>query len=149
MKLQAKKMVSVFLMLCLLITPMFSVPASAADEDYGVMPALNNVLSCAANGSVNSSGKLTINYTYAGYQGITTKAVITTTLQKRFLGLFWKTVEIGGKDEWSFTVNDYRYSGSKNYQLPSEGKYRANITFKFYGSGGAADVIDSQMEFTY
>ncbi len=149
MKGKLKKLLLAILVLCLFITPLASVPAYAVEEDYGIMPILNNTSTVTANGSVTNNGLLTVNYSYTGYQGITTKAVITTTIEKRHLLFFWKTVEINGQDEWSFTVNDFRYTGYKRFQLPSTGTYRVNTTFKIYGSGGSADVIDAPFEIDY
>lgn len=142
-----KKMLAAILTLCLFIVPICSVSAAAQKE---VMPLYNNVNTATANLDVTDNGKLTINYTYAGFSGVTTKAVITTYIEKKTLGLFWTRVDIGTtNDEWVDTINNYRYTGSRTYQLSSSGSYRATVNFKIYGSGGAADVIEKDIKFSY
>ena len=100
--------------------------------------------------SINNSGKLTITYKYSGSPEITTKAVITTYVEKKFLGLFWRRVDIGTTDnKWVDTIYNYMYNGSRNYQLSSSGTYRVTIIYKIYGSGGAADEIECQAQDSY
>ena len=81
-----KKMLAAILTLCLAIVPICSVSASAATPQNEIMPLYNNVNTATANLDVTDSGKLTINYTYAGFSGVTTKAVITTYIEKKNLG---------------------------------------------------------------
>lgn len=134
--------ISVLLIMCLFVIPLS--PVSAATEE-GIMPRYNNVSSATANASISDSGKLTITYKYNGSSSITTKAVITTYIEKKFLGLFWRRVDIGTTDDqWVDTINDYRYTGTRTYQLSSTGTYRITVVYKIYGSGGAADEITCQ-----
>ena len=139
---QLKGIVSALLILCLFVVPLS--PVSAATQE-GVMPRYNNVGSATANASISSSGKLTITYHYSGSSSVTTKAVITTYIEKKFLGLFWRRVDIGTTDDqWVDTINDYRYTGSRTHQLSSSGTYRITVIYKIYGSGGSADEITCQ-----
>lgn len=145
-----KKMLAAILTLCLFVVPICSVSVSAAIPQNEIMPLYNNVNTATANLAITNSGKLTINYTYAGFSGVTTKAVITTYIEKKFLGLFWTRVDIGTtNDEWVDTIYDYRYTGSRTFQLSSSGTYRVTVNFKIYGSGGSADVIERQKTITY
>ena len=69
-------------------------PVSAAKAFSGtVAPFYNNVASATATININSSGNLTIGYKYSGYSSVTTKAVITTYIEKKTLGLFWKRAD--------------------------------------------------------
>lgn len=137
--------ISVILAFCLFVVPLS--PVSAAE---GVTPRYNNVSSVTAAISINDSGKLTITYNYAGSSSITTKAVITTYVEKKFLGLFWRRVDIGTTDnQWVDTINNYRYTGSRTYQLSSTGTYRVTVIYKIYGSGGSADEIELQKTDSY
>ena len=126
-------------------------PVSAAKAFSGtVAPFYNNVASATATININSSGKLTIGYKYSGYSSITTKAVITTYIEKKTLGLFWKRVDIGKtNNEWIDTINDYRYTGSRTHQLSSSGTYRVTVIYNIYGSGGSADKITCQATDSY
>ena len=137
-----KVLVSAILVLCLFIVPLS--PVSAATEE-GIMPRYNNVSTVTANMGISDSGKLTITYKYSGSPSITTKAVITTYIEKKFLGLFWRRVDIGTTDnKWVDTINDYIYAGSRTHQLSSSGTYRVTVIYKIYGSGGSADEIECQ-----
>lgn len=149
MKKQLKRLLGIVLVLCLSIVPFCSVSASAATQEE-ITPCFNNALSTTTSMNINSSGKMTISYKYSGYANITTKAVITTYVEKKTLGLFWSRVDIGTtNDEWVDTVNDYRYTGSRTYQLSSSGTYRVTVVYKIYGSGGAADEIEYQAKDSY
>ena len=102
------------------------------------------------NTTVNDSGTMTINYYYSGTSGTTSKAVITTYIEKQFLFVFWTRVDIGvTNNEWTQTVNNYRYSGTRTFKLPSTGTYRTTVTYEVYGSGGSTDTITCQDEITY
>lgn len=139
--------ISVILALCLFVVPLS--PASAASEG-DIMPRYNNVSTVTASIGINDSGKLSITYKYSGAASITTKAVITTYIEKKFLGLFWRRVDIGTtNDEWVDTINDYRYTGSRTHQLSSSGTYRVTIIYKIYGTGGSADEIEVQKTDSY
>lgn len=139
MKFPAKKLLTLTLALCFLLTP-FAMAANAAE----VQPRLNNTLSVMTNMSINSSGKLSIGYNYTAFDSFT-KAVITTYVEKRFLGLFWTRVDIGTtNDEWVDIVYEDYYTGSHSYQLSSSGTYRVTVQYVIYGTGGPADVIDYQ-----
>lgn len=142
-----KGIISAFLILCLFVVPLS--PVSAATQE-GVMPRYNNVSNVTASIGINDSGKLTITYRYSGAQSITTKAVITTYIEKKFLGLFWKRVDIGKTDnQWVDTINDYMYVGSRTHQLSSSGTYRVTVIYKIYGTGGSADEIELQKTDSY
>lgn len=119
---------------------------------YGseVMPRYNNVYKATVNTTVNSSGTLTIKYNYLGNSLITTKATLTTYIEKQFLGIFWLRVDTGTtNDEWVQTVNDYKYTGSRTFSLPSTGTYRTTVIYKVYGTGGSTDEITCQDTVTY
>jgi hypothetical protein len=144
-----KRIFAIVLTLCVSIVPLCSFSASAATPEE-IMPLYNNVSNATANLGITDSGKLTINYRYVGSSQVTTKAVITTYIEKKVLGLFWSRVDIGTTDDqWVDTIYDYRYTGSRTYQLPSSGTYRVTVNFKIYGNGGAADNIENQQTVSY
>ena len=149
MKKIIKRALASILVLCLSVVPFCSVSASAATQEE-ITPYFNNTLSTTPSMKIDNSGKMSISYKYSGYANITTKAVITTYIEKKTLGLFWSRVDIGTtNDEWVDTVNDYRYTGSRTYQLSSSGTYRVTVVYKIYGSGGAADEIEYQAKDSY
>lgn len=144
-----KRTLATVLILCLSIIPLSPVSAATATPEE-IMPLYNNVGSATATININSSGKLTIGYKYSGYSSITTKAVITTYIEKKTLGLFWKRVDIGTTDDqWVDTIKDYRYTGSRTHQLSASGTYRVTVIYKIYGSGGSADEIKCKATDSY
>ena len=158
MRRNIKKFVTYFLILCMCIIPFYPVQASPIisndiidiSSSNEIMPLYNNVSSANSTMSINSNGKMTITYRYTGYSSTTTKAVITTYIQKRVLGLFWTKVDIGESDnQWVDTITNYKYSGSRTFQLSASGTYRVTIVYKIYGTGGSADTITSEIEDSY
>ncbi len=145
MKKLGKKLIAAVLTMCLMMIPLGSVSAAAATQEE-ISPRLNNTLSTTTAMNINSSGKMTISYQYTGYPSITTKAVITSYIEKRgFLGLTWSRVDIGTpNNQWVDTIYDYSYTGTRTFQLSSTGTYRVTVVYKIYGSGGAADEIEYQ-----
>lgn len=153
------RIVIALLIMCLSIIPFYSVSASnntapnyaiIETSNAGIMPRYNNVASVNTQMSINSSGKMTINYSYNGFPSSTTKAVITTYIEKRTLGLFWARVDIGQADnQWVDTFMKYAHDGSRTYQLASSGTYRVTVTYKIYGTGGSADTIIAELKDSY
>lgn len=144
-----KRTVISVLSICLLFIPFGTISANAAQAPE-TMPLYNNTSSTISAMSINDDGIMTISYRYSGYPNVTTKAVITTYIEKKTLGLFWTRVDIGqNNDEWVDTINDYRYSGSRTFQLSSTGKYRVSVEYKIYGNGGSADIITYEKTETY
>lgn len=143
-----KKLVSLILANAILLLIAF-VPAKAALQDE-IAPCYNNVLTAFSTATISSNGLITINNTYTGSQSVTTKAIITTYIEKKTLGIFWSRVDIGQtNDEWVDTIYNYKYSGSHSVQLPSTGTYRVTVEYVVYGSGGAADTITKEIEKSY
>lgn len=143
-----KKLVSLILANIFLLLIVF-VPAKAAVQEE-IAPCYNNVLTANSTATISSSGVITVKNTYTGSQSVTTKAVITTYIEKRTLGIFWSRVDIGQtNDEWVDTIYNYKYSGSHSAQLPSTGTYRVTVEYVIYGSGGAADTITKEIEKSY
>ncbi len=142
-----KGFISAVLILCLFVIPLS--PVSAA-TDEGITPRFNNVATITSAMSINDSGKMTISYKYSGAESITTKAVITTYIEKKYLGLFWRRVDIGTvDDEWVDTIYDYMYAGTRVHQLSASGTYRVTVVYKIYGSGGSADEVEYQATDSY
>lgn len=142
-----------FMLACVSLCMMFSVSSSAVVHAHAAdiaTPYYNNVVTTDSTASISSSGKLTVRNSYDGEDGVTTKAIITTYVEKKVLGLFWTRVDIGTTDdEWVDTIYDHVYTGSHSIQLSSEGTYRITVKYVVYGTGGAADEIDWEFEREY
>ena len=147
MRPKMKQLLSLLLVICFTTMPL------ATTNVYGneIMPRYNNTQRAAINTNIDiTNGILSINYIYTGYPDITTKATITTYIEKQFLGIFWTRVDIGTtNDEWIQTINNYRYSGKRTFSLPSKGTYRTTVIYEIYGTGGSADKITCQDTITY
>lgn len=144
-----KKTLSLILVAVMTFTvfiPSFGLHADSASE---VQPRYNNTASAKTTGSVSSSGRLTAYNSYTGIKDVTTHAQITTYVEKKILFL-WFRVDLGiTDDQWVDVVYGHTYTGSHYVNLESKGTYRITTEYKIYGSGGSADVINSQVEVKY
>lgn len=129
----------------------FAFPTSAsASEKAEIMPLYNNTASATSTASISSSGKITIFNEYYGLKGTTTKATITTYIEKKVLGLFWSRVDIGtANNKWVDVVYNYYYSGTHSYQLKSTGSYRVTVIYEIEGNGGTTDKITAEINKKY
>jgi hypothetical protein len=137
-----------FIAFLLSVLLMSSVCALTSAADYSI--CYNNTASADTSANVSGTGLLTISNRFTGFPSITTHAVITTYVEKRFLGLFWIRVDIGQTDnEWVDIIYDYTYVGGHTFQLTSTGTYRVTAVFNIYGSGGPPDVITCRSTVVY
>ena len=78
------------------------------------------------------------------------QVTVTTYIQKKTLGLFWTTVDIGTSNKkWVDTSTDIYGQFVHQFQLKSTGTYRAVIEVVFSGAGGSDDVIEDKIEKKY
>ena len=144
-KLFLKKVMSVF-MVSVLFVSTFSFLAKA----YEAVPFYNNVNTTNSSVTISNSGVLTVVNKYSGSSSVTTKAVITTYVEKKVLGIFWSRVDIGQtNDEWVDTIYNHTYSGSHSVQLSSASTYRVNVEYVIYGFCGSADTITKEIQKLY
>lgn len=110
----------------------------------------NNTILASSVAAVSSSGLLTVTNQYQGIPGKTTKGEITTYIEKKTWGLFWKRVDIGEpNNEWYDVIYNYVYVGDHTFQLPSKGAYRITVVYVISGSGGAPDTVTRTINKTY
>ena len=145
------KKIICFILCITMLCGSLSVSAFAAGtEENGVMPCYNNVGLTDSSFMIDSNGVAHVTVSYNGYSNITTGAKITIELQKRFLGLFWKTVDIGTADNmWVEYPSDYNFYKYYTYQLSDMGSYRAEIHYTIYGTAGPADEVEDFLTDTY
>lgn len=129
-----------WLMFVVFLLGVFQVSVSALI----VQPDYYNVYSVTATLYIDSSGLATVNLSYTGIDGVTTRGTIDTTLQKRYLFFFWTYV-----DGWYETMLRSSYSSEHSVQLTSTGTYRIVSDFTIYGSGGDPDEIQIIDQETY
>ena len=107
-----------------------------------VEPYFNNTVTASNRASVSSSGELTITNSFTAGKNVFSKAIVTTYVEKKVLGLFWSRVDIGQTDnKWIDVRYDNVYDGTHSVQLSDKGTYRVTSEFVVYGSGGPADTV--------
>ena len=145
-----KKIICFVLCMAMLFISL-SIPTFAAGtEENGITPRYNNVGLTDSSFMIDSNGVAHVTVSYTGYSNITTGATITTQLQKRFLGLFWTTVDIGMPDDmWIENPNEFHYYKYYSHQLSKKGTYRVEIHYTIYGTDGPADEVEDFLTDTY
>lgn len=144
-----RKIISILLTVFLLAAPL-SLFANAAQTTDEIAPKYNNVISTRTTATVSPDGILNATVKFTGINGITTRAIITTYVERRILGIFWSRVDIGNtNDEWIDTVYNYKYEKNHSTQLDNTGTYRVTATYQIYGSGGAADEVIEEITVVY
>ena len=107
-----------------------------------VEPYFNNTVTASNRASVSSSGELTITNSFTAGKNVFSKAIVTTYVEKKVLGLFWSRVDIGQtNNKWIDVRYDNVYDGTHSVQLSDKGTYRVTSEFVVYGSGGPADTV--------
>lgn len=146
MKKQTIKRFLCAILICTSVISSFAIISYAGD----VVPYYNNVHRAQSDVSVSSTGVMTVFNSFSGDASVFSKAVITTYIEKRVLGIFWSKVDIGQtNDEWVDTIYTNVYSGTHNFQLESKGTYKVTVEYVVYGSGGSADTITKEIEKSY
>ena len=133
---------------------LFSVEAvsvsAALPEDVSIMPLYNNVGMTDSSFYIDANGIAYIMVSYYGSTNITSGGIITVKLERKILGLFWETVDIGTSDNiWRVSSTAPTFSHDFTHQLSDTGTYRATIHYTIFGTGGASDKIDDELTYTY
>lgn len=143
MKTIATVVLSVLLLWCACI------PAYASDANAGVAPCLDNAYDASMAFVVIDPGVANFMVSYNGNPDTFTVAKLTVTFEKRFLGIFWRTVDIGTENnEWVAYCYDLRGDFYDNVTMDGTGTYRANFKLEIMG-GGSVDVIEETMQCQY
>lgn len=128
----------VTVMLVALATPIFAVRDNAA-------PYYNNTATTQNTFVIDETGLAGVNFTIRGYRGITTKIVVDTKIERQS-GSSWVQVT---NASWTDESTLYYCSCEHEIQLTQRGTYKATFTYTVSGSGGAADVITRELQYTY
>lgn len=151
MKKNIKKLVCVILAMLLVFS--CTIPAMAqetATAEASVTPRLSHCGRCVISFSIDDPGVATVSVRYDGYPDTFVQAKVTVQIQKKFLGLFWRTVDIGyANDKWVAYSNEVYGSFSNTFSVDGTGTYRANITVEITGTDGTVDVIEDTIERKY
>ena len=120
------------LVMCVVMLCGTGLIANAETTENQVQPrySYTNVISATLT---NSSGKAMCVGHVLGYNGTTTKIVLTMTLQKKTL-LWWSKVQ-----EWTVTANSYTTGISKTATVDS-GTHRVKVEAKVYAGSNYENV---------
>lgn len=127
-----------FILCVLTLMSVLQLPLFAKSAE-GVVPFSDSTVDATAILYIDANGKASATVKYTGYSSVTTGGTITTKLQKRFLGVFWKTVD---DQVWVDSSSSYHYSVTHTYQLSDTGTYRIVANFQIAGVGGTVDEIE-------
>ena len=143
------------LVMCLVIMCGVGITATAQEvssaEDYAITVSENgesqiqpryNYTNIISASLLNSNGNALCGANVLGYNGTTTKIVITMTLQKKTL-LWWSKVQ-----EWTMTVNSYTATISKTATVDS-GKHRVKVNAVVYSGSKSEEITLYSQEYTF
>lgn len=100
--------------------------------------------------SITDDGVAHVDVDYTGDGNNFASARLTVKLQKRFLLVFWNTVDIGyPNNEWVETSTELLDTFYNGFQLSDKGTYRAVLTLEITGKDGSVDVIETDSEYKY
>ena len=126
------------------------VAVSAEGGTTEIMPRWNVADDNEFTFTVSSTDKANVRVTYSANSTNFQKANLTVKLEKRFLLLFWTTVDIGyTNNEWTATSTDPDGYFYNTFTVNGKGTYRAHITLEIIGKNGQKDVIEETLEYEY
>lgn len=123
---------------------------SAAENEKNVTPRFTNCNYCNFIFQVLDPGEAHVSVRYSAKADVFTQAKLTVKIQKKFLGLFWTTVDIGTtNDEWVAYSTDINGQFYNYFNVDGTGTYRAVFCVEMYGTSGVVDTIEDTIEYKY
>ncbi len=140
-----KKKIFVCLLAVVIVTMLCAQTVSAAE----ITPYWSNTSSTTFSFSVLNPGVAHIGVSYYGNSDFL-HAKLTVEIQKRFLGVFWKTVDIGlENNKWVVYSGETDDTFYNTFPVDGTGTYRAKITLEVAGKSGVTDVIEDTIVSAY
>lgn len=121
-------------------------------ENYGdeILPCSETINRSDYSFTISDMGMASIRVIYEADSSNFSQAKVTVKIQKRVLGLFWTTVDIGETDNlWVDYSSDSSGIFSFSTGLGDKGTYRAVITLEVTTTSGTTDVIEDKVQATY
>ena len=137
----SKRILSFMMITVMLFTLALSVFAAGDNAT----PYYNNTATTQDSFTINDSRLAIASFTIRGYRGITTKIVVDTKIERQS-GSSWIQVT---NASWTDESTLYYCVNEHTVQLTQRGTYKATFTYTVSGSGGAADVITRELQYTY
>ena len=151
MKKNIKKIMCMLFALLFAFSCTFPVAAQeSSSNETPVSPRLSHCSMCLTTFAVDDPGVGSIAVQYSGYPATFVEAKVTIQIQKKFLGLFWKTVDIGyANNEWIAYSSAVSGTFRNTFSLDGTGTYRAKFKVEILGTDGTVDVIEDTIERKY
>ena len=141
-----KKIITVFSLVLIMAMICCNLGVLAAT----VTPRWTNCDQYAFTFSITDDGVAHVDVDYTGDSNKFAEARMTVQLEKRFLLVFWNTVDIGyTNNEWVETSTELFDTFYNGFQLSDKGTYRAVLTLEITGKDGSVDVIEDKIEYDY
>ena len=122
----------------------------AVDEESVITPRFTNTNQCSFTFQVLEPGEAHVAVTYNAKRDVFTEAKLTVKIQKRFLLLFWNTVDIGEpNNEWVTYSSEVNGNFYNYFPVDGTGTYRAVFTLEISGTSGETDIIEDTIEDKY
>ena len=140
--------IALVLVACLFISGVVAVSADGGTTQ--IMPRWNVADDNEFTFTVSSTDKANVRVTYSANSTNFQKANLTVKIQKRFLLVFWSTVDIGyTNNEWTASSTNLSGNFYNTFTVNGTGTYRAQITLEIIGKNGQKDVIEETIEYEY
>ena len=121
----------------------------ASETDAGIAPCLDYIYDASMAFVVIDPGVADFFVSYNGNPNTFMIAKLTVTFEKKVLGLFWRTVDIGTENnEWIGYNTDLRGEFYDYVTLDGTGTYRANFRLQIYGAD-SSDIIEETIACIY
>ena len=147
MKQSVKTIISILLTILMLWCG--GTAAYASETDAGIAPCLDYAYDASMAFGVIDPGVADFFVSYNGNPDTFMVAQLTVTFEKKVLGVFWRTVEIGTENnEWIGYNTDLRGEFYDYVTLDGTGTYRANFILTIYGAD-SSDIIEKTMTYKY
>lgn len=142
-----KPLLTLLLSTAILVSGIVAVSANGGTNEimprWNVVNQKNIIFKVANNNAI-------VNVTYDANSTNFQKANLTVKIQKRFLLVFWSTVDIGyTNNEWTASSTNPSGNFYNTFTVNGTGTYRAQITLEIIGKNGQKDVIEETIEYEY
>ena len=109
-----------------------------------VTPRNNHTMRTSTMFSISETGEAEVYMCYDAYEDVMTEAVMTLTIKKRTMLLFWTEVT-------TFTISSTEPHSYHTFtrQLDERGTYKCEVEYVIYGTAGDPDVIPFEDTVTY
>lgn len=150
-----KKIISKMLVVALAALMLLALPAPVFAADAAPMAVTPRMKVCEYcllgfdPGAYENMAEITVEYMCD--PDVFSKIKITASIDKRVLGIFWRSVDIGvtENNDWYGTYHNPQDKIVMQFPLEGEGTYRCNFTVEFTAKDGQTDVIEKTIEEKY